>query len=141
MEFFLTGQPGERQRFVCAFEDFCRQNGVPDSARHAADLALEEHLTNVMNYGFCEGEERWISIKLGVNENALLARIADKGKAYNPLSRPPVDTSVPLEDKPIGGLGIHLMKQMMDELTYAREGQINVLRMIKSYHESATNGH
>ena len=95
---------------------------MPDSARHAADLALEEHLTNVMNYGFCEGEERWISIKLGVNENALLARIADKGKAYNPLSRPPVDTSVSLEDKPIGGLGIHLMKQMMDELTYAREG-------------------
>lgn len=88
-----------------------------------------------------EGEERWVSVKLGVNENALLARIADKGKAYNPLSRPPVDTSLPLEEKPIGGLGIHLMRQMMDELTYAREGQVNVLRMTKSYHQSATNGH
>jgi anti-sigma regulatory factor (Ser/Thr protein kinase) len=131
VEFFLTGQQGERERFVDAFEDFCRKNRVTDAARHAADLALEEHLTNVLEYGFSDGEDRWISVELGVDQNTLLAKIADTGKAYNPLDAPAVDTTLPLEEKAIGGLGVYLMKQMMDELSYARDGRMNVLRMTK----------
>jgi len=123
---------------VHAFEDFCRRNAVPDAARQAADLALEEHLTNVLTYGFRDGEERWISVRLQADKNALLAQIADTGKAYNPLTAPPVDTSIPLDEKPIGGLGVHLMRQMMDELTYVREGEVNVLRMSKSYNHQRT---
>jgi serine/threonine-protein kinase RsbW len=132
VEFFLTGQPGERERFVDAFEDFCRRNRVPDATRQAADLALEEHLTNVLAYGFTNGEDRWIWVELGVDQDTLLAKVADTGKAYNPLDAPPVDTTLPLEDKPIGGLGVHLMRQMMDEISYARDGRMNVLRMTKA---------
>ena len=131
MEFFLTGKQGERERFVSAFEEFCRRHGVPDAARFAADLALEEHLTNVLTYGFRDGESPWISIQLGVDDNTLKAEVADTGKAYNPLSAPAVDTTLPLEEKPIGGLGVYLMKQMMDDLSYARDGRKNVLRMRK----------
>jgi anti-sigma regulatory factor (Ser/Thr protein kinase) len=133
VEFFLTGEPGERGRFVEAFEDFCRQYRVPDGARQAADLALEEHLTNVLNYGFTPGEERWISVRLGVKNNALRVTVTDTGAPYDPLSAPSVDTSVPLENKPIGGLGIYLMKQFMDELFHEREGEKNVLTMIKGF--------
>ena len=140
MEFFLTGQPGERQRFVKAFEEFCRAHHVPDTTRHAADLALEEHLTNVLAYGFKNGGERWVSVELHVERGALVASVADNGDAYNPLNSPPVDTSVPLEDKPIGGLGVYLMKQVMDELTYARNGGMNVLRMSKGYKTPWVNG-
>jgi anti-sigma regulatory factor (Ser/Thr protein kinase) len=137
VEFFLTGQPGERQKFVSAFEDFCRRNGVPDAARQATDLALEEHLTNVLNYGFQNGEQRWISVRLDASENTMMAKVTDTGKAYDPLSAPEVDTTLSLEDKPIGGLGIHLMKQMMDELSYAREGSFNVLSMRKRFEHQA----
>jgi anti-sigma regulatory factor (Ser/Thr protein kinase) len=133
VEFFLTGEPGERGRFVKAFEDFCRLHRVPDGARQAADLALEEHLTNVLNYGFTPGEERWISVRLGVKNNALRVTVTDTGAPYDPLSAPSVDTSVPLENKPIGGLGIYLMKQFMDELFHEREGEKNVLTMIKGF--------
>ena len=132
MEFYLTGQQGERGRFIEAFEDFCQRHRVPDSARHAADLALEEHLTNVLNYGFDDGSEPWISVRVTVNGEALVAKITDTGKAFNPLSRPPVDIDVPLDERPIGGLGVHLMRQSMDELSYSREGRMNVLMMIKA---------
>jgi serine/threonine-protein kinase RsbW len=133
VEFHLTGQPGERGRFVKAFEDFCRLNHVPDSARQAADLALEEHLTNVLSYGFKSGEERWISIRLSVNGNALIAKVADRGMAYDPLSAPLADPNIPLEEKSIGGLGVYLMVQSMDQLTYSREEGMNILRMKKAF--------
>ncbi|HVK58411.1 MAG TPA: ATP-binding protein [Candidatus Kapabacteria bacterium] len=133
MEFFLTGEPGERGRFVEAFEEFCRRHHVPDAARQAADLALEEHLTNVLNYGFTLDEERWISVQLGVKNNALCVTVTDTGVPYDPLSAPSVDTSVPLEEKPIGGLGIYLMKKFMDQLTHEREGEKNVLTMVKGF--------
>jgi serine/threonine-protein kinase RsbW len=133
VEFFLTGEPGERRRFVEAFENFCRENHVPDATRQAADLALEEHLTNVLTYGFTADEKPWISVRLRVEYNALRVMVADTGIAYDPLSRPPVDTTIPLEEKPIGGLGIYLMRKSMDELSYVREGQMNVLRMGKDF--------
>jgi serine/threonine-protein kinase RsbW len=57
--------------------------------------------------------------------------VEDEGKPFDPLSVPAVDTSIPLTKKPIGGLGIHLMRQFIDELSYARESGKNVLRMRK----------
>jgi anti-sigma regulatory factor (Ser/Thr protein kinase) len=133
VEFILTGKTGERRRFVEEFENFCRKNHVPDSARQAADLALEEHLTNIFNYGFTSSDERWICVRLRADNNALQVKITDTGKAYDPLSAPLADTSIPLDEKPIGGLGVYLMKQFMDELSYEREGPMNVLRMLKGY--------
>lgn len=104
---------------------------MPDSARKAADLALEEHLTNVLNYGFEPGAEKFAVVRLGKSERELEVVVEDAGKPFNPLAAPPVDTSVPLAEKPIGGLGVHLMRQCMDTLAYAREGGMNVLRMVK----------
>jgi anti-sigma regulatory factor (Ser/Thr protein kinase) len=120
---------------VEAFEDFCRANCVPDAARQAADLALEEHLTNVLTYGFTEGEERWISVRLRVRNNTLCVTVTDTGSPYDPLDAPAVDTSIPLEEKPIGGLGVHLMKQVMDNLSHTREGRKNVLQMTKAFRD------
>ncbi len=55
----------------------------------------------------------------------------DNGCPFNPLDRPEVDTAIPLDEKPIGGLGVHLMRRFMDELDYRREDGRNVFRMRK----------
>ena len=133
MKFVLSGVAGERRRFVEAFEDFCRAHLVPDAARQAADLALEEHLTNVLAYGFDPGVARHASVQLDVVENCLHVEVADTGKPFNPLDTPPVDTSLPLDEKPVGGLGVHLMRQFMDELSYTRADGRNILRMTKRF--------
>ena len=137
MEFILTGQAGERQRFVEAFEAFCRNNDVPAPTRHAADVALEEHLTNVFSYGYKSDVRPLITVRLAVAENSLKVEVSDDAWAFDPLSVPPVDTSLPLEKKPIGGLGLHLIRLSMDELSYVREGEKNVFRMTKRFPASA----
>lgn len=133
MQFILSGAAGERGKLVEALEDFCRVHHVPDAARNAADLALEEHLTNVLTHGFEPGATRFAVVRLSVLDDCLLVEVEDSGKAFDPLAAPPVDTSLPLEEKPIGGLGVHLMRQFMDELTYVRDGGKNVLRMKKRF--------
>ena len=137
MNFTLTGQAGERNDFIEAFEEFCRQRQVPSSVRQAADVALEEHLTNVLNHGFDPGSKPQVVVRLELADNQLEVEVEDTGKSFNPLAAPPVDISLPLEEKPIGGLGVHLMREYMDDLAYARIDNRNVLRMIKRYPPSA----
>lgn len=104
---------------------------IPAAARQAADLAIEEHLTNVLSHGYEPGVTPRIVIRMETDADWLRVDVEDNGKPYDPLTTPPVDTSIPLEEKPIGGLGVHLMRQCMDELSYAREAGKNVLRMGK----------
>ena len=131
LQFVLTGQPLERRRFIEAFEEFAHAHQLPISVRQAADLAIEEHLTNILSYGYEPGAPPHVVIQLKTDAESLRVEIKDNGKPFNPLAAPPVDTSLPLEDKPVGGLGVHLMRQFMDELSYSREAGKNVLRMEK----------
>lgn len=131
MQIVLNGQPGERENLVRGLEKFCREQRVPPAVRNAADVALEEHVTNVLSHGYEACAPHRVVVTLKVDANFLCAEVADDGKSCDPLATPPVDTSVPLAEKPIGGLGVHLMREFMDELSYAREAGRNVLRMKK----------
>jgi anti-sigma regulatory factor (Ser/Thr protein kinase) len=94
-------------------------------------LAIEEHLTNILSYGYEPGATPHVVIRMETDAEWLRVQVEDNGKPYDPLATPPVDTSIPLEEKPIGGLGVHLMRQVMDELSFAREAGKNVIRMGK----------
>lgn len=131
MEVVLTNKPGDRQRLVAELEAFARQVQLPKAALQAADLSLEEHLTNVINYGFDDEKIHEIIVRLEIQGDALIVEVFDDGHPFNPLERPEVDTTIPLEEKPIGGLGVHLMRKFMDELDYRREDGRNVFRMRK----------
>ena len=131
LQIVLCGQPGERASVVRGLEEFFREKELPRDIANAADLALEEHLTNVLSYAYEPGAPHRIVVGLKVEGGWLCVDVEDDGKAFDPLTAPPADTSVPLADKPIGGLGVHLMRQFMDELSYARERGRNMLRMRK----------
>jgi anti-sigma regulatory factor (Ser/Thr protein kinase) len=131
LQIVLSGQPGERESVVHGLEEFCREQRVPRPVLSAADLALEEHLTNVLSYGYEPTTPHRILVAFKVEDDSLCLEVEDDGKPFDPLTVAPVDTSLPLEEKPIGGLGVHLMRQSMDELSYARRSGKNVLRMTK----------
>lgn len=132
MEIILKSQSPDRQSVVRALERFGRDELLPAPAIQAADLALEEHLTNVLTHGFDDDDAHDIVIRLSVEGACLMVEVEDDGKPFNPLAAPAVDTR-PLEDRPIGGLGVHLMRQFMDELSYSREAAKNILRMKKHF--------
>ena len=131
MEIVLSNGPEQRKRFHEALEEFTQNHGISAKPLQAADLALEEHLTNVFSYGFEQPGAHAVVIRIEVDGPWLKIEVEDTGKPFNPLAHPKVDTSKPLAEKTIGGLGIHLMRRFMDELDYRRIGEKNVLTMRK----------
>lgn len=131
MEIVLTNRPEEKPRLLRALEAFAAEHRLPAKVLQAADLVLEEHVTNVLQYAYADTSLHEIRVRLSCDEGALHVEVEDDGRAFNPLEAPPVDTSIPMEERPIGGLGIHLMRRFMDGLDYRREGARNILRMTK----------
>ena len=130
MQIALKNQPSEKQKVVQALDQFGREHHLPANVVQAADLALEEHLTNLMSYGLADNRDHTIQVRFSLRPDFII-EVEDDGPPFNPLQLPPVDTTVPLEQRPIGGLGIHLMRQFMDGIEYNSEGGRNVLRMWK----------
>jgi len=116
---------------LAGLESFAQANQLPSSVVQAADLCLEEHITNVINYGYQDDKAHQILVRFTIENNSMVIEVEDDARPYNPLARGAVDTSVPLGEKPIGGLGIHLMRSFMDELNYRREANANILQMRK----------
>jgi len=118
---------------------FCETHGVPPSAIGHLNLALDEAMTNTIAYGWPEGGEHEIALSLSVSGGAVLADVADDGRAFDPLEVPPPDLDSDLESRPVGGLGVHFMKTLMDDVTYRREGGRNILTMRKRFAVEASS--
>ena len=131
MELILKNTLEEKQRVLPALEEFAREHQLPPKVLQAADLALEEHLTNVIAYAYDDHASHDILVRLTLGKQQMVIEVEDDGHLFNPLLRPLVDTSLPLAEKVIGGLGVHLIRKLMDEVDYRREAGKNVLRMRK----------
>ena len=96
-------------------------------------LALEETVTNVMLYAYPKDTVGKINIDASASVECLTFVISDEGVPFDPTTRKDVDINASLEDRKIGGLGIHLVRQIMDEVTYERFGNNNILFLVKKY--------
>lgn len=112
-------------------EQFAEAARLAPSVRQAIDLALVEWVTNVISYAFEDSLEHWILIRMRLAPGEACAEVEDDGREFNPLTRPPVDTSVPLEQRDVGGLGIHMITKLMDSVEHRRVEGRNILTMRK----------
>ena len=126
----LNNNINELDRLEPFLEDFFQQNGLAMESLSKIDLALEEALANVIMYAYPERTEGDVTLSIKMDGNAIHMEISDKGVPFNPLQQQEANLDVPLEERKIGGLGIHLIKEIMDSVTYEyREGR-NVLRLV-----------
>lgn len=95
------------------------------------NLVLEEVVTNVVMYAYPEGKHGSIEIVAKCDGNSVTFVISDSGKPFDPTLVPDVDVTLPAEERRIGGLGIFLIRQMMDSLEYRRQGGKNILVLNK----------
>lgn len=96
------------------------------------NLALEEVVSNVIFYAFDENTTHVIQLDFELKDQKLSVHITDDGMAFNPLQMPPPpDLEKKAEERNVGGLGIHFVKNFMDELAYKREDDKNILTLIK----------
>ena len=105
---------------------------APPAADYLANLAIEELVTNCIKYGYDDSAEHIIEIELKLSAGELILTVTDDGHPFNPLELPERDTNLPLEDLPIGGLGIHLLRKMSERMDYARVDGKNRLTLRKS---------
>ncbi|MBN9021424.1 MAG: ATP-binding protein [Rhizobiales bacterium] len=110
---------------------FLRGHGVSERAIGHLALALDEAMTNTIAYAWPEGGAHELTLAIEVADGLVVAVLSDDGIAFDPLEIPPPDLESSLEDRPIGGLGVHFMTTLMDEVTYRREGERNVLTLRK----------
>ena len=97
------------------------------------NLALEEAVTNVMLYAYPKGTEGPVEVAALIRDHSLEFILSDSGTPFDPTAAPEVDVTLSAEDRPIGGLGIYLVRQLMDVVRYERAHEKNVLTMIKKY--------
>jgi anti-sigma regulatory factor (Ser/Thr protein kinase) len=108
------------------------QRGVSAEVQNFANLAIEEFATNSIKYGYDDTQEHLIEVNLSLAKGELVLTIVDDGRAFNPLQAPEPKLSMPVEDRPVGGLGIYLVRKMSDQIRYAREDGKNRLTLHKS---------
>ena len=94
-------------------------------------LAVEEAVTNVIQYAYDGGNNCQLSLSACTTGNALEVTITDKGKPFNPTTAPMADTTIPADERTEGGLGILLLHRMSDGLDYRREDGCNILKIKK----------
>lgn len=110
-----------------ALEDFAHSCNLPEAIQWRFQLAIEELLRNVIAHAYPDSSDHEIGITLACDGVALTATIADDGIPFNPLNAAPPDLSEVLEDREVGGLGIHLARSVVETLTYAWQDGKNVV--------------
>jgi phosphoserine phosphatase RsbU/P len=115
--------------------EFGQRHQLPERVLFAIKLALEETVTNAISHNFTDEREHRISIRLSLEQSVLRADVEDDGRAFNPLDIPAPDPKKPLEERPLGGLGIHLARTLMDEVAYRRQNGRNMLTLKKEIAE------
>ncbi len=128
----LANDLAEIPRAAAELEAWAESLELPMPDLMALQLALEETITNVINHGYRDQPPGTRSFTVEFSSPAAATVrlvITDDAPAYDPLARPEVDTSLPLEDRPIGGLGVHLVKKLMTHAAYARLDGRNILTL------------
>lgn len=132
-ELVMTNGLEEVSRLPLFLEDIAGETAMDAAEMMALNVALEEALVNVIRYAYPQSENGKIVLSsVWDGKNRILCFcLTDWGMAFDPLTVPEADVTLSLEERPIGGLGIFLIRKMMDEVTYKREGDCNMLIMKK----------
>ena len=109
-------------------ETFAASISVSPQLIFCLDHALAEHLQNLFDHS----DATLSKLRLQSLQDNLIITVRDNGKPYNILNHPPVDTSVPFLERPIGGLGIHMIRKLLDEVHYTSAEGWNTVTLIKN---------
>ena len=112
-------------------DEFCSVHGIPPATAYAVNLSVDELLTNTISYGYEDSEEHRIDLMIQLDADVLALEISDDGVEFEPNSSEDPDTDASIEDRPIGGLGIFLTRQMMDSFDYRRDEGRNIVTLTK----------
>lgn len=125
----MGNDPAELERLANAVEEFAERESWAPEVVFRVNLVLEELVINVMTHGSDEGLAE-IEVTVTSSEDLVSIRLSDNGVAFDPLTdAPEPEVTGSVEDRHVGGLGVHLVRTMMDNVSYRRERGRNLLTM------------
>lgn len=126
----LRSDLAELSRVKVLVDAICGQTHASDADASALHLAIEEIITNVITHGYPDGPNHTFTLTIDLPaDDRVRAIVTDDAPAFNPLARPDVNTTLPLEERPVGGLGVHLVRQLMDACRYEHRDGHNIFTM------------
>ena len=136
VSFKLKSNLSELDALCQKLEKFGESMGLSKKCIFEANLALDELFTNIISYGFDDKNEHTIRITISLQNDELVFNIEDDGMPFNPTEAETPDLECTIEECRIGGLGIHLAKNLMDEVCYQRCKDKNILTLKKNIKET-----
>jgi serine/threonine-protein kinase RsbW len=127
----IANRTPEMNKVADGVSKFGADHGLPSGILNALNVALDEILSNTIRYGYVDDYPHEITVTLFLKAGELVAEVQDDGIAFDPLAAPAPDLSGGLHDRKLGGLGVHLVRSLMDGVEYTRKGTSNRLRLVK----------
>jgi len=129
----LKNELAEIGRLTHFVRSFGREHGLSEHFIRELRLALEEVVANIISYGYEDNAGHEIEVCIMSTAEDISLSVRDDARPFNLLEHPAPDIEIPLEDRTVGGLGIHIVREIMDEISYKRytDGNLVVMRRLK----------
>ena len=128
----LTSERSEVPRLADAVEAFGKARHFVEDDIHSVQLLLDEIVINVIKHGYQDERGRPIDVTLSLAGKLLTIRVEDEARPFDPTTAPAPNLDLPIEERPIGGLGVHIAKSLTDSMEYEYVGGRNTLTMTKT---------
>ena len=130
--FIIENQVTELSRLAEEIDQLASKWKLPQALAMNMNLVIEEAVTNIIFYAFNDNRKHEINIYISVEDNLLTILIRDNGIPFDPLSQQKPDITSAAEERKVGGLGIFLISEIMDEVHYSRKKNQNILTLTKN---------
>ncbi|MEX2628375.1 MAG: ATP-binding protein [Tistlia sp.] len=132
LQLTLKNDMAEHARLAAALSDWAEAEGIDPGLATTFELAFDEILANITSYAYDDPDaEHAIEVACRWDGATLSAEVVDEGRPFDPLAAPDPDLEAGLEERAVGGLGLFLVRQLMDEVAYRRDGPRNRLSFAK----------
>ena len=132
MRMRIRNDLSEMEPLRLAIQQFCEENRLNADIIFALDLCMEELITNIIKYAYPDRDKHEIQVDLFLEGEMVVLEVRDDGNEFDPTKRPEPNLDLPLEERGIGGLGIHLIRHYVNLMEYKREGNQNITTLKKA---------
>jgi len=127
----VAAHPGGVAEVSAAFAGFAEAHALSAAVRRSLTIAIDDLLANVQSHGQTGRDPCSVTVEVKLDHERVTVIVTDDGPPFDPFARAAPDTTLSVEDRPIGGLGIHLVGQLMDKVDYQRRDGHNVVVLVK----------
>lgn len=131
MSLKLRNSLSEINRLFEQIQSFGESQGMDRRQIFQLNLVVEELFTNIVRYAFKDDRTHWICVAVSHDKDRLTISLEDDGMPFNPVALKPPELKGPVESRQVGGLGVHICKELMQGMQYKRVGGRNILTLTK----------